>query len=435
MILRFLVMNLITLLSTAWAFNDLEQSQYPEALLFLQEREVIRGYPDGTFRPYQTVTRAELVSLLLPASQAQQITCFKDLESLWYSNAVCEAKSLGLVTGYSDGTFRPDQSVSYAEALKLVLRVYQIPIRGEADTWYRPYQQTAHNLALLSQYSYFPQALISRDAVANLLYKTILTREGQRLTFYSTACGTSPSVPPQHLEVNGMMRNIMVSLPENYNPAQAYPLVIAFHGRTNSNTQVRRYFNLEPSLEAIIVYPAGIEENGHYSWSDAGDSSDSLRDYTFFDAIVELIQNSYCVDTDRIFVIGHSLGAWFANSLACARGDIIRALASVAGGISPSNCGGPVAALLLHHPEDNLVPITEGERARDTFLSQDVLSNLQGTEGEILQSFSCQRYALGLHPVLWCPHGFGTDYSGDYYPHLWPRNTVQAIAYFFATLP
>jgi poly(3-hydroxybutyrate) depolymerase len=50
--------------------------------------------------------------------------------------------------------------------------------------------------------------------------------------------------------------------------------------------------------------------------------------------------------------MGHSLGASFANSLACARTDRFRAVAAVAGGITPSDCLREVAALLLHNRRD-----------------------------------------------------------------------------------
>ena len=76
---------------------------------------------------------------------------------------------------------------------------------------------------------------------------------------------------------------------------------------------------------------------------------------------------SYCLDPDRIFAVGHSLGAWFVNSLGCARGDVLRAIATLAGGFSRSDCRGAVAALLFHNPNDRLVDFAYGLEARDLF--------------------------------------------------------------------
>ena len=101
---------------------------------------------------------------------------------------------------------------------------------------------------------------------------------------------------------------------------------MAFHGRTNNNAQVRAYYGLEQPTgdPTIFVYPLALRQaDGTFSWSNPGDKPDSLRDYALFDTIVATFAQDYCIDPDRIFVVGHSLGASFVNSLACARGDLI----------------------------------------------------------------------------------------------------------------
>lgn len=65
------------------------------------------------------------------------------------------------------------------------------------------------------------------------------------------------------------------------------------------------------------------------------------------------------------------MGAWFTNSLACARGDVIRAIGSVGGGTTINTCSGPTAALIMHNPEDNLASFKSGIGARDQLLKQN----------------------------------------------------------------
>ena len=61
-----------------------------------------------------------------------------------------------------------------------------------------------------------------------------------------------------------------------------------------------------------------------------------------------------------------------ANNLACARGDVVRGVASVGGDIRQhENCAGPVASLIMHHPDDRLAPFAGGERARNLLVSQN----------------------------------------------------------------
>ena len=225
-------------------------------------------------------------------------------------------------------------------------------------------------------------------------------------------------------------------MPEAYNPNVPHDLVIAFHGLTNSNERVRGYYGLEgKSSNTLFLYPSGLRSGDTYSWSDPGDPSNSLRDYRFFDAMLSAYAADYCLDLNRVFVVGHSLGAWFVNSLACARGAQIRGAGTLGGGVSPSDCTGPVAAIIFHNPNDRLVPFAQGEAARDAFIKQDGLFTTS-VAGEP-RAFRCQRYGPpdARNPVVWCPHTFDYSYNGRYYPHNWPEETGAAIMNFFASLP
>lgn len=252
-------------------------------------------------------------------------------------------------------------------------------------------------------------------------------------------CGKpAPDAAPSSLTVDGRTRNLIAVIPSDYRPDQPHDLVVAFHGRTNSNAEVRRYFDLErhAANPTIFVYPESLRDaQGRNIWSDPADSPEKLRDFSFFDAILQAMSEHYCIDRDRVFVVGHSLGASFANALACARGDVIRGLAGVGGGSSrPSRCTGPVAAMVMHNPRDAQVPIAEGLRLRRDLLSQDGLPT--GSEPDVPQRFNYRRYGAESeeNPVLWCPLGDDRTASGRFYPHQWPAGTGAAIMAFFGRL-
>lgn len=249
-----------------------------------------------------------------------------------------------------------------------------------------------------------------------------------------------PASSVTSLSVAGRNRTLIAAVPEGYTATTPQRLVIAFHGRTSSNAEVRRYFGLEHSPQAqtestIFLYPSGLRSGDHYSWSDPGDPANALRDYAFFDALLRTYARAYCLDLSEVYVVGHSLGAWFANSLACARGEQIRGAATLGGSVSGQNCQGDVAAMLLHNPDDGLVPISRGRAARDLYLLQNELTDLRPTASEP-HAFNCQRYGAAneTNPVLWCPHPFDLSYSGRYYPHNWPPGTGQVIMAFFNSL-
>jgi polyhydroxybutyrate depolymerase len=251
----------------------------------------------------------------------------------------------------------------------------------------------------------------------------------------SPGCGTPPQRPPETFEVAGQERGAIVVLPDDYRADRPHALIFAFHGRTNDNAQARRYFGLEkaPNGPTIHIYPAGLpDRTGRFTWADPGDPPDALRDFALFDAMLDRIASAYCVDQGAVYVVGHSLGASFANSLACARADRIRGLAAVAGGIAPSDCSGEVAALLLHNPRDRAVPLREGERARDVLLGEP--SDLLEPSRRRFAGFDCNRYGNEVYPLLWCLHGQDFTKRGRFYPHQWPRGATAAILRFFATL-
>ncbi|MEX2540825.1 MAG: hypothetical protein WD314_03420 [Trueperaceae bacterium] len=253
----------------------------------------------------------------------------------------------------------------------------------------------------------------------------------------SPGCRDGDGSAPTSVAVRGRERAFIARIPETYTANAPHDLVVAFHGRTNPNSQVRGYFDLDEALpEAIILYPSALAMEGGYRWSDPGDLPAELRDYALLDALLVAFGSELCLDLDRIFVVGHSLGASFANSVACHRGQVVRAVASVAGGIDAANCDGGAAALVIHHPEDRLVPIREGERARDAFLAANDLppEPLPASEPELL-ALGCVRYGPDSpDPVIWCEHEDATTFGGRYYPHNWPDAAPLAIARFFRDL-
>ena len=252
----------------------------------------------------------------------------------------------------------------------------------------------------------------------------------------SSGCGAPPlERPPETFHIGGRERHAIVVLPEEYRADVPHALIFAFHGRTSPNAQARRYFGLEQAAEraAIYVYPAALtDRTGRFTWAEPGDPPEALRDFALFDHIFEQMTAAYCVDLDAVYAVGHSLGASFANSLACARAHRIRGVASVAGGISPSECAGEVAGLLLHNPRDRAVPVSEGERARD------VLLGCHAAEKKLVRrsigGFECQLYDDRENPLFWCLHGQDVTPPGRLYPHQWPEGAAEGILEFFDML-
>ena len=132
----------------AFSFGDLTSAHDAyEAILGLYELGVVAGYDDGNFYPDQTVNRAELLKILI---EGQDITpdedeyqgCFDDVGDEWFAKYVCYAKEQGWVEGYSDGNFYPGQTVNKVEALKMLLLAYGYDVEDEDVTGGMPYTDT-----------------------------------------------------------------------------------------------------------------------------------------------------------------------------------------------------------------------------------------------------------------------------------------------------
>lgn len=88
---------------------------------------IVNGYPDGTFRPGQTVTRAEFAVMLMNALKLQAdgaSLTFADTSEIgaWARTAVSQAVSAGVINGYADRTFRPNAQISRTEMAVMIAR-------------------------------------------------------------------------------------------------------------------------------------------------------------------------------------------------------------------------------------------------------------------------------------------------------------------------
>lgn len=103
------------------SFSDLQGHWSAADVEALLAQHLLSGYPDGTFRPNSRITRAELVVLLANAlgwSDSATATGFSDDQAIpgWARPAVVRARKEHLLTGYPDGSFGPERSVTRAEA-------------------------------------------------------------------------------------------------------------------------------------------------------------------------------------------------------------------------------------------------------------------------------------------------------------------------------
>lgn len=150
------------------AFSDVPVSHPNRAAIeYLQQQGILQGYNDGTFRPDTPVNRVEALKMILlgnkiPLEKAHGQLFPDTPANAWYADYLQTAKNLGIVRGYDDGTFKPEQTVALVENLKIALLSAHIDTTGisvedsmyadvqhQQSVWYAPYLQYAKNHRLI----------------------------------------------------------------------------------------------------------------------------------------------------------------------------------------------------------------------------------------------------------------------------------------------
>lgn len=132
-VLLYQALNLDAVTEAA-PFSDQIPSWAAEAVNSLREEGIIGGYPDGTFRPSNNISRAEIVSMLVRAlndKETQDGKQFSDVASgHWAYSSIQTASGLGIVNGFSNGTFKPEKGALRGEVMVMI---YQFLLNDKSE--------------------------------------------------------------------------------------------------------------------------------------------------------------------------------------------------------------------------------------------------------------------------------------------------------------
>lgn len=110
------------------SFTDISSSHWAyDSVIHLAEKFILNGYLDGTFKPESNITRAEFAKIIVSATGSidpYALSTFNDVSNGdWYYSYVSTAYSMGYITGYPDGSFRPNDNITRADICTIVNRV------------------------------------------------------------------------------------------------------------------------------------------------------------------------------------------------------------------------------------------------------------------------------------------------------------------------
>ncbi len=112
--------------TTLEPLTDIQDHWAKDAIESLQGKGIVSGYGDGTFGPNDLVTRAQIMKMALEAfeveTSAATDSTFLDIPTGdWAEKYIATGAAIGIVSGFEDGTFKPEQPVTRGEGLKIIL--------------------------------------------------------------------------------------------------------------------------------------------------------------------------------------------------------------------------------------------------------------------------------------------------------------------------
>jgi polyhydroxybutyrate depolymerase len=176
-------------------------------------------------------------------------------------------------------------------------------------------------------------------------------------------------------------RSTSVDLPNGYNPNNPAPLLLDLHGFMGDGLSQQRFSRLSNvARENGFVYaaPDGLRNsNGDQFWNASRaccnfDRTD-IDDAAFLKSLIDEISEKVAIDPKRIYIFGHSNGAFMSYKFACTYPDTVAAIVGVAGAMDSvgNDCAisSPVSVLEIHGTADTVIGFTGGAIAGNSYTS------------------------------------------------------------------
>ncbi len=254
----------------------------------------------------------------------------------------------------------------------------------------------------------------------------------------SAGCGKAPAVTatdrkapgdvPLTIAVGQQQRSYRLGVPSSYDQDTPAPEVLDLHGSGGSAAE----------QDAVTAMPMKAAERGFITVTPdavAGKWELASRgpDAEFLTALLDDVAGRYCVDLDRVFAVGHSLGAWKTAVTACADPDRFASIALVSVEVHPGGCG-PIPVVAFHGTADGVVPYGAGADAGVVVTGSN--SGLPGVEVNMPEwaagaHCSVRKKVQRIEPDVehWtytgCDAGTGVEfYSIEHGSHMWPGSPI-----------
>lgn len=171
------VAMVLTMGTSVFAYSDVKEDTYvSEAVTVLSNLDILNGYEDGSFKPEATVTRAEMAKIICEMMGYDNLgnvtTVFNDVpKEHWASGYISTINGLGIICGYGDGNYGPEDPVTYNQAAKMI--VCGLGYGVICDTYPSSYLAHANTLKLFTNVKGGGEVEATRGDIAILVYNAL----------------------------------------------------------------------------------------------------------------------------------------------------------------------------------------------------------------------------------------------------------------------
>lgn len=180
-------MPVASIAASTQSFPDVPASKhFAEAVNELAARNIIGGYPDGTFKPGNSITRGQAAAIIVKLTKLESANVkdpkFKDVTTAnGYYKAIAILAEKGVINGYGDGRFGPNDFITRAQMASIIIKAFELPLYRDPDYGFKDVvHKNGHRDGIYSLYqlglttgtsptTYSPNASITRGQAAKIL--------------------------------------------------------------------------------------------------------------------------------------------------------------------------------------------------------------------------------------------------------------------------
>lgn len=257
----------------------------------------------------------------------------------------------------------------------------------------------------------------------------------------------------QTIDVGGVTREYILDVPDILKPGEPAALLFDFHGVGHSGAgvwSVSQFKDLAPREKLITVYPTGLPvtfTRDDRTFSGPGWEIRTLapnRDVDFTLAVLDRLEQTYCIDRARVYSTGFSNGGYFSHVLACTHPERFAAVAPVSGGwfdgwrCTPSRA---VPVLIQHGRQDQVIDVGEARRAFEAWLAidgctpHDAAPAPSATNAAPTRDDAASSKDMSCKTGGGCRDGAAVVYCEGDFAHRWPASATERVWSFLRAHP